>query len=175
MLAEGQVAALEESFFVKPDEFEQLIGALVIRAGKTLQRVEQAHLAVRQRDQHVLDAVHLAVDAGLLEGAQQAETGDLLHRKLRDFLSLEANRTLVDRMIADDRVEQRGLARAVGADQAGNAAALDLHRHLGIRLDPAKRLGNILHIDNDVTHAVVFSTVFSSTRTPNHSGLVCSR
>jgi hypothetical protein len=65
---------------------------------------------VRHRNQHVLDAVHLAVDAGLLEGAQQPQPGDLLDPEGRDFLVFEADRAAVDGVIADDRVEQRRLA-----------------------------------------------------------------
>src|SRR5262249_18635174 len=68
--------------------------------------------------QHVLEAAHLPEDAGLLEGADEAEARDVGHPQARDLLAGEADRAAVDRMGAYDRVEQRRLAGAVRADEA---------------------------------------------------------
>src|SRR6476646_11110384 len=87
------------------------------------EHVEKTGLPVRNRDLHVLQAAHLSVDAGGLEGAQKAEPGDFLHPQLRDFLTFEADRARVDRMISDARGEQGGLAGYVGPDECRAAAA----------------------------------------------------
>src|SRR5262249_4332057 len=64
--------------------------------------------------------------AGLLVGAHEAEARNLRHPSVRDLPSAEADGASVDRMRAHDRVEQRRLAGAVGADQADDAALLDI-------------------------------------------------
>ena len=87
------------------------------------EHIEEPGLAVRYRDQHVLQAVHLAVDARGLERAQHAEARDLLHAQPRNFATVETDGARVDRVISDDRVEQRGFSRAVRSDHSGDAAA----------------------------------------------------
>src|SRR3546814_8133551 len=84
-------------------------------------------LAVRHRNQHVAHAIHLGIDARLLEGAQQTQASDLRHLEGRDLAALEPDRPAVDRVVADDGVEQRGLAGAVGADQPGDLARSEEH------------------------------------------------
>src|SRR3546814_13613541 len=63
-----------------------------------------------------------SIDARLLEGAQQAEAGDLRHLEGGDLAALERDRAAVDRVVADAGVEQGGLAGAVGADESGDLA-----------------------------------------------------
>ena len=52
--------------------------------------------------------------------------------------------------IAGDHVEQRRFARAVGADQPGDRAALDLERAIVDGREAAKALADVLHVDNCV-------------------------
>src|SRR3546814_20722563 len=107
------------------------------------------------RDLHVLQAVHLRVDAGLLEGPQQSEARDLRHPQLRDLAILEADRAAVDRVVADDRVEQRGLAGAVRPDQPGAAAVRPVERDVDVGAHAAERLGDAADL-HDVAHSVAY-------------------
>ena len=181
LLTKGQITRDQVSLGIKPDELEKMLGPV-----KNLALAAGEHRGfrlrpVRDRDLHVVDAVHLAVDAGLLEGPQHAEAGDVTDPQMRDFLAVELDRALVDRVIAHDRVEEGGLATTVRADDACNRAPLDLKRDIDIGLHAAIGLGNVVDLDNCVTHrAASFSSSSAmfdvSTTMPNSSGyLVCSQ
>ena len=176
LLPERQRAGSEQALFVQADVIEQALGAFDVLAGVAPERIEEAHLAMRQGHQHVLDAVHRAVDARLLERAQQAETRDLLHLHLRYFGPLVADRAGIDRVVADDGIEQRRLAGAVRPDQAGDGATRDRHRNVAVGDDAAERLGDALDLD-DAAHGAAPARAsppasLRSTRMPNHSGFL---
>src|SRR6185503_13788951 len=84
---------------------------------------------------------------------------------------------------AHDGIEERGLARAVRADEPGDRAALHRERYVPVGDHAAVSLGDAADLDDRVGHA--FATfgagagrgasagsgpAFSSTFTPNHSG-----
>src|SRR5262245_36820130 len=121
LLSERQAARAQKALLVETDKGEQLLGALDGVMALACKHVEQSRVAVRDRDQHVLQAAHLAVNASGLERAQHAQARNLLHPEAGDLSAIEANRARIDWMVADDRVEERGLARAVGPDEAGDA------------------------------------------------------
>ena len=67
---------------------------------------------------------------------------------MRDFISLELDGAAVNRVITNNRVEQRGLATAVRPNNASDRSFLDGHRDVDIRLHPAIGLGNILNLND---------------------------
>src|SRR6266849_1274574 len=131
-------------------------------------RSSAGELGGRHADQHVLHARHPPVDAGLLERAEQAQARDLRHAQPGDLASLESDRSPVDRVLADDGVEQRGLARSVGADQAVDLPRRDREAHVLVRDHAAERLADVLDFE-DRGHQPP-SEAASSTPWPNRSG-----
>src|SRR5262245_55369153 len=107
------------------DEGEQLLGMAAVVGGRARDHGAQGGIALRHAHEHVIEAAHLPEDAGLLEGPDEAEPRDLRHAQPRDLAAVEADRAAVYRMGAHDRVEQRGLAGAVGADEADDLALAD--------------------------------------------------
>ena len=79
------------------------------------------------RNLHVVDAIHLRVDARLLESAEHAETGNITNPQFRDFLSVKLDRPSVNGVIADNRVEQRGFATSIRSDDTGYRSTLNPH------------------------------------------------
>jgi hypothetical protein len=79
--------------------------------------------------------------AGDLEGAGQARPGDAVGAPGGDVASVEADLAAVGRDDAGDALEQRGLAGAVGADQRGDRAGLDVEIGAGERADAVEGAG----------------------------------
>src|SRR3546814_13263369 len=77
-----------------------------------------------------------------------AEAGDLRHSERKYLTVFEVDRGAVDREVADDRVEQRGLAGAVGAGEAGDLAARHRQRDGAVGEHAADSLGHALHGNN---------------------------
>ena len=62
---------------------------------------------------------------------------DLVRRGADEIASLHHHRARGRRQQPGDHAQQRGLARAVGADHGDGLAGVDLHRHAEQRLEPA--------------------------------------
>jgi hypothetical protein len=67
-------------------------------------------------------------------------------------LALQEDLTRVVRQHARQTLEQRRLARAVGADEAEHFARTDRQRHAGQRGQPAVRLGQAVHSHHRIGH-----------------------
>src|SRR5204863_6835999 len=67
-------------------------------------------------------------DADLLEGAGDAEAGHAVWRRAGEVAAAEEHAAVVGGEVAGHAVEERGLARAVGADEAHDFARL--HREV---------------------------------------------
>src|SRR3546814_912327 len=122
-----------------------------------------------------------SIDARLLEGAQQAEAGDLRHLEGGDLAALERDRAAVARVVADDGVEQGGLAGAVGADESGDLALRHREGDGAVGLHAAERLRHLVDRDHGGAHCAASrspvgrSLVFAaaeprSTTMPKRSG-----
>jgi hypothetical protein len=83
------------------------------------QRVPQLFAGLARRHHHqVLAHRHRAEFMRDLEGAQQALVEQLVRRQAGDVLAVHEDLAAGRRQPPGDHVEQRGLARAVRADQA---------------------------------------------------------
>src|SRR5439155_17690252 len=111
-------------------------------------------LAIPPRhDEHVLPHRHLAEDARDLERPGQAALGDPVRRPAGDGLALEYDVAPVRIEHACDEIEERRLARAIGANQAGNLACLDPEGRAVHGRDAAERLPHPLDAE-DVGHQI---------------------
>ena len=77
-------------------------------------------------DHHVLQRGHAAEDPGALEDDRDAEPGPPVRRQPVDAAPPKVTRPAVRRQLAADEVEQRGLAGAVGPDDAAQLAVRDV-------------------------------------------------
>src|SRR5437764_488509 len=134
---------------MEPDEVEQFLGPAKVFGRTAAEHRSPAQLRGRNADDHVLQASHPTVDSRLLEGAQHAETGDFGHAQPRDLSALEADRSPVDRMMADDRIEQRRLPRAVWTDEAEDLSRRDAQGHVLVRDQPPEGLADALELENE--------------------------
>ena len=79
-------------------------------------------------DQHVVEHAQVAEHAAVLEGAREAERGELLGRQAGDVAAREVDAAGVRRVEPGDEIEQRGLAGAVRPDDADQLALGDGER-----------------------------------------------
>ena len=91
-------------------------------------------------DQHILQRGHFGKQADVLERARQPRLQDLMRLAAVDADSAQAHFAAIDGVEAGQGIEQGGLARAVGSDEAENLARIDLQRHIGQRLQAAESL-----------------------------------
>src|SRR5690606_4513145 len=89
-------------------------------------------------DNDVVDDRERQAQTRALEGARDAGAVDLLGRGARDVLSFERDAAGARRVDARHHVEEGGLARAVGADEAQDLAATHLEVQIFERHEPAK-------------------------------------
>ena len=87
---------------------------------------------------------HAAEDRGLLRQIAEAHAGALVHRLAGDVLAVEPDLAAVRGDQAGDHVEAGGLAGAVGAEQAGDLAALDVQGDVAHHLTLAEGAGDVL-------------------------------
>ena len=80
-------------------------------------------LVLLEEHQQVLERAEAGEDADLLERARHAEPRHAVGRRAGEVVAAEEHAPAVGGEIAGDAVEERGLARAVRADQAHQLAA----------------------------------------------------
>src|SRR5207249_2579364 len=89
-------------------------------------------------DHHVLQRGEIGKQADVLERARDPEPGDAMRRQARQMVPLEKCLARLGAHVTRDDVDQRGLAGAVGADEAENRALVDFERHAVDGLDAAE-------------------------------------
>ena len=106
------------------------------------------------RDAHVLAHRELGKDLRHLEGAAHAELDALLRRQPRDRPAVEHDLARGGREEAGDQVEERRLARTIGADDGAQFARRDAERYLAHRDQAAECLGDAADLQHG-THAAL--------------------
>src|SRR5262245_6776069 len=99
-------------------------------------------------DVHVLKHGEARKDAGKLERAADAQVKDLLGRPALNRSALITNVSRIHSLIAGDDVEERRLARAIGANQTGNLPLFHGERAVAQGLNAAKGFGERLHFEH---------------------------
>src|SRR5215467_9810693 len=102
-----------------------------------------AHLEQPPRHD-VVEHAHALEEGHVLEGARDAEAGHVEGLELGAVSSLEDDAALLRMVEATDDVEERGLARPVGADDGHDLAAMDVCAHVTQGLHGAEAHDNAL-------------------------------
>ena len=116
---------------------------------------EPARLGVGRRahvgaDHHVVRHRHAHERTHDLEGAAHAELADLVRLQAEDAAPIEQHVARARRDEAVQQVERRGLARAVGADDAEDHALADAEADVVDRLEAAEVLRQTAHFEDDL-------------------------
>src|SRR3990172_2894059 len=154
LLAVGQVARVLVRQPLELDEPQQLLGAPT-RLG----------VAGRGHYQQVLERRELGEHADHLEGAPHSAVEDLVRLEPVDALALEADFAGVPRFHARNAVEERGLARPVGADEPVDPARLERQRHAVDGGDAAEALDHAAQLE-DGRHQMVRGRLYFCWSTP---------
>ena len=120
-------------------------------------------------DHDVLAHRHAAEHRQVLEGAAHAQPGDLMRGRVGDRLAFEQDVAGLVLVQPAQAVEQRGLAGAVGADQAADVAALHIEAHAVEGDDAAEAHGHATHAEQGfraVRHGSVVSPLWVSWAAP---------
>ncbi len=152
-----QGAGLEVGVFANAHIVEQLLRTLCngsffgLEAGRAENRAQQtrmgAHMAAHH---HVFEGRHFGKQTDVLESTRNARLRHFVHGCGLIRLACQLKSAAVGRVQAGDHVEKRGLACAVGANQAIDLTALDGDAHIGEGLQTAKSLGNTRDIQDGV-------------------------
>ena len=147
-LAVGQVAGRLVGEPRDPDELQQLhrVALLALRPGAPQHPAQPALLALRG-DQHVLQHRQAGEQPRELERASDPELEHPVGWRVGDLGAAEVNLALLDALVAGDHVEQRRLARAVGADQPVDLALVDVEVAALQRVDAAVGLRDAPDLD----------------------------
>src|SRR6185437_2628881 len=138
----GEIARQPAGFLGEPDHLQELVRACLGGVRRHRRLASRAH-GVEQRDAHILG------DAQRAEGARQLETprhaaprplmrGEPVHR-----VPVEFHRAAVIAQRPTEAIDERALARAVGADEADALARLHLEMDRLERGEAAKALAEI--------------------------------
>src|SRR5437867_5034400 len=95
----------------------------------------------------VVEHAHPLEQGHVLEGAGDAEDGDVGRRKVRPVSAVENDPSLVGVVEPADHVEQRRLAGAVWTDDGEDLAAADLDAHLAQRDERAEADADAPHLE----------------------------
>src|SRR2546426_11789086 len=97
-------------------------------ANQTRERV--LFLVLLEEDEEVLERAQAREDADLLKRARDAQARHAMGRDPGQVAAAEEHATVVGGEVAGDAVEERGLARAVRADETHQLAGLDGEVHV---------------------------------------------
>src|SRR3989449_10023024 len=128
---------------------ERAVLELLTPGRAPVERLQQeAPLHLEEPPRHeVVEHAHTLEESDVLEGAGDAERGDVGRLEVRPVLAVENDPSLVRMVEATDRVEQRGLAGAVGTDDGQDLAVTDPQAHLVQRHERAKADADARHLE----------------------------
>ena len=101
-------------------------------------------------DQQVVEDGFTVEEFRVLEGARNAQFGDVMCRDAGHVLAPKGHATGVGVVEPADQVEHRRLARPVGADDAKHFAIDDLERYVAHGLDAAEADRKLLSLEQAV-------------------------
>src|SRR3989442_638900 len=134
---------------VLADLLERAVLELMTAGRAPVERLQQeAPLHLEEPSRHeVVEHTHALEEGDVLEGAGDAERGDVGRLEVRPVLAVEDDPSLVRMVEATDRVEQRRLAGAVGTDDRQDLAATDPQAHLVQRHERAEADADARHLE----------------------------
>ncbi|MNE49780.1 hypothetical protein D3C80_1443220 [compost metagenome] len=162
MRAERQVGHGALGHAAQIEEIDQGLGAFT-RLGLDARRARQPQgIAQKARvvlavaaHQRVLAHGHAAKQRQVLESAAYANARHAVARHARQRVAVEADAAAIAFVEARQTVEQSALARAVGAYQSANLAALHIEGHAVQRHDAAEAYRNTGDVQQGLVCAIV--------------------
>ena len=146
LVAVREEAAHLAGLVLEADGLEHGVGFV---AKETLDPREEAQATAAVRDErrlHVLEHGEPREDVGALERAADAEPADVVRRQAGDVAPVQDDGAGVGAQVAGDQVEERRLARAVGADDRRDLAAGHAERDAGHGLKAVEGLPHTAHL-----------------------------
>src|SRR5262249_12958084 len=117
--------------------------------------------------EEVLERGQLREHANDLEGAPDATARDLIGLQVVQPRAVQNHVARVEPLHAGDAVEERRLARAVGADEPVDAAALECQRHAVDRADATEVLVDVDHLERGAGGQIVLGSRYLSCSSPS--------
>ncbi len=95
------------------------------------------------RDPHIVQHRQIAEQPDILEGATDAQRGNLMRRLAHQFGSLEADTAFRGLINPGNQVEDGGFAGAVGTDDAHQFAGVEIQIEIGDRAQAAEEMPDL--------------------------------
>ena len=108
----------------------------------------------------VVEDAHRAEEPDVLEGAGHAAFGEHVRFHAGGGFSVEGDLAFGRLIDAGDHVEDGGLARAVGADEADQLALADFQAHVADRRQAAEADGDIFEFQQGLAHGFTANGFF---------------
>ena len=154
-LPTGEIAGELEAQRPELEAAQHLFGAFAEGAllrfhprGTEEGRQQMLAALARRHDHEVLQHGHAGELMGDLEGAHQPPMEQLMGPPARDILAVELDAAGIRRHESGQHVEQRGLPRAIGADQPQDLAALHRQAAIGHGTDTAEGFADVMRRDH---------------------------
>ena len=170
LVAVGQRAGLEICIAADAYVIEQFLGARSDRGffgdetAGAQDGAEQAGLGADVAADHdVLEGRHVGKEADVLEGAGNTGTCDFMDGRGGIGFTGQFEAAAVRGVETGDDVEEGGLARAIGTNEAIDLTAFDGQAHVGESLQAAKTLGDTGNAKDGVCHGACLRSRGSAT------------
>ncbi|MNO96179.1 hypothetical protein D3C76_878420 [compost metagenome] len=157
MQAIGEIAHRHIALGLQFEEFEDALGLLAKLFGfkpgswQTQCLLDEAAAQVsRQAGQEVVDHAHFLEQRVVLERSAYAPARSAQRIDALERLLLEHDRTGIEAVHAVEHIEQRTLARPVGADQRADLATAHIERQVVDRLDAFEGQGNTADLQDGI-------------------------
>ncbi len=147
----GQLAGVAPEAHVLQQRQAPVAHVLLLARGSRRAQHDPEHAALRAAvpaHHDVLQRRHLVEEADVLEGARDAQPGDLRREHAGDLATLEADGARRGPVDAGDGVEQRGLAGPVGADQPDDLVLVGVEVDLVDGDEAAERLDQLCGLED---------------------------
>ena len=154
----GKLAGEPVAFGVETDEREQLVNALALRGARPVEQRRENAARALEREQEIFPDAVLAVDRGGLKFSADAEAIDLVFGQSGEVgVPAEFDFPRVGLGAAGDEIEERGFARAVGADDGAELAAVEVEIEIRDGLEAVEGLVHALDGEDEVSFFLVGS------------------
>src|SRR5262249_24603657 len=170
----GEIARPPSGLGRQSDEAEQLSAARIDLGGGQM-RAAPGGDRVQQRDPYVVDEAHAEERAGQLKAARHAESRALVCRIALEVGAVELDGTGLVAQRPAQAVDERALARSVGADQPDPLARSDREADAFERDEPAEPFAEILDLEQGRAHRSLLARSRASTRPKRPFGAIITK
>src|SRR5262249_22418699 len=170
----GEIARPAAGLGREADKAQQLSTAR-IDLGRGQVRAAPGGDGVQERDTHVVDEAHAEERARQLEAARHAEPRTLVGRIALEIGAVELDGAGLVAQRPAQAIDERALARSVGADQADALARSDREADAFERDEPAEPFAEILDLEQRRAHRSLLARSRPSTRPKMPFGAIITK